>query len=525
MIKKRMKPRQSAPVARSASVPAPVGGLNARDALADMSATDAVTLDNFFPGTTSVALRRGFTPWATGLPADVESLMVWNGPTSSKGFAASGTAFYDVTANAAVGAAVVSGLANARWQHENMGTPGGQFLYCVNGTDYAQIYNGTAWQQVTGVSAPIAITGIDTRSLIQVNQYANRLFFVEKNSARVWYLPVNAVGGAALSLDLAPLFSLGGYLMAMTTWTIDNAAGVQEYAIFISSEGEVVMYSGTDPAVAASWVKNGRYVIGRPVGRRCYVRKASDVILLTSDGFLPMSLALVTDRQQNVAISDKIVDLVSADLERYAANFGWQPVYFPSGDKLLVNVPQVAGAMQYQYVMNTITGAWCRFVGWKANCFATLGNGLYFGGNLGAAANSAYVGRADYGFSDNGGYIFGTAKTAFNYFGYPGREKQMTMARPIFRTSGNMSITLGMDMDFADRFPTATPTFSGNTGTLWGTGLWGTFPWSSSGNIKKDWQGVVGVGDCGALHMRIANNKTAVEWPATTYIFRIGGYL
>ncbi len=523
MIKRPQKHRIG-PVAHTSSAPAPIGGLNARDALASMPITDAVTLDNFFPETTSVSLRRGYVPWAAGLPADVESLMVWNGPTSSKAFAASGTAFYDVTANAAVGVPVVTALTNARWQHENMGTPGGQFLYCVNGVDYPQLYNGTAWQQVTGVSV-IAITGMDPRKLIQVNQYANRLFFVEKDSARVWYLPVNSVGGAALSLDLAPLFSMGGYLMAMATWTIDNAAGVQEYAIFISSEGEVVMYSGTDPAVAANWVKNGRYTIGRPVGRRCYVRKASDVILLTSDGFLPMSLALVTDRQQNVAISDKIVNLVRIDLERYSNNFGWQPVYFPSSNKLIVNVPQAQGAMQYQYVMNTVTGAWCKFIGWNANCFATLGDGLYFGSNLGSTANSAFVGRADYGFSDNGAYIFGTAKTSFQYFDAPGRQKQMTMARPVFRTSGNMNITLAMDMDFADRLPTTTPTFSGNAGTLWGTALWGTFPWASSANIKKDWQGVTGVGDAGALHMRIANNRSAVEWQAITYVFKLGGIL
>lgn len=521
----RMRIPKRPPVAQTLTLPAPVGGLNARDALALMPPTDAVTLNNWFPGTTSVDLRRGYVNWSTGYPASVESLMTYNGPTMSKLFAAAGTAIYDATATGAVGAPVVTGAANARWQHVNMGTPGGQFLYCVNGVDYPQLYNGTTWAQVTGISA-IAITGIDPRNLIHVNLYANRLFFVEKNTAKVWYLPVNSVGGAALSLDLAPLLSLGGYLMAMATWTIDNAAGVNEYAVFISSEGEVVMYSGTDPAVAANWVKNGRYRIGRPVGRRCFVRMSSDVILLTSDGFIPLSKALLTDRAQQDAISDKITDLVAADLERYSANFGWEACYSPSGNKLFVNVPQIAGSMQYQYVMNTITGAWCRFTGWKANCFEMLGDALFFGGNLATAQpNSAYVAKADFGYSDNGANIPGELKTSFQYFSAPGRQKQVTMAKPIFRTGGNITVTLAMDMDFADNYPMATPTYSGTGGTLWNTSPWNTFPWSQSETIKREWQGVVGVGDAGALHMRVASKDTPLSLQSVQYLFKLGGYL
>lgn len=523
MLMRRPKKQRMPPVAQTLALPAPVGGLNARDALAMMPPDDAVKLDNFYPSTSSVNLRNGYVKWSTGYPAAVESLMPYNGPTGSKLFAASGTAFYDATAQGAVGAAVVSGLANARWQHANMGTPGGQFLYCVNGVDYPQLYNGTAWAQVTGVSA-IAITGVDPRLLISVNSYATRLFFVEKNSARCWYLPVNSVGGAAQSLDFSSLFVLGGYLMTMCTWTVDNANGINEYAVFISSEGEVLMYTGTDPAVAANWTRAGRFRIGRPVGRRCFVRVGSDVIVLSSDGFVPLSKALLTDRDQSQNVSNKINTIVSADLGNYAANFGWQATYFPKNNKLIVNVPQNTGMVQYQYVMNTITGAWCRFTGWNANTFETMGDDLYFGGNLGAA-NTGYVAKADTGYSDDGGYIFGEAKTAFQYFNAPGRQKQVTMARPIFVTTGNLNAALSLDMDFADNLPTAAPSFSGNAGTLWGTAQWGSFLWAVSSTVKKDWQGVTGVGDCAALHMRIVNNKTAVAWPSVEYVYRIGGVL
>lgn len=592
------KPKPPAP-AQVMTLPAPTGGLNARDALAAMPAGDAVTLDNFFPGTTSVDLRNGYETWSTGYPAAVESLMTYNGPTSSKMFAASGAALYDATAKGTVGAAVVSGLANARWQHANMGTPGGQFLYCVNGADYPLVFTGAAWQVVATVGAQTissitragtlatattaaahglvtgnyvtvigttpagysgtyrvtvtsattftytmaadpggnatvvgsyvpapAITGVDPRLLVHVNLYANRLFFIEKDSCRVWYLPVNAIGGAALSLDLSPLFLLGGYLMAMATWTIDNAGGMIEYAVFVSSEGEVVVYSGTDPSTAANWTKAGRFRMGRPIGRRCYERVGSDLVMITADGFVPMSKALLTDRSQvQLTISDKIVNLVTNDVTRYGNAFGWQATLYPIGNKLIVNVPQVANKSQYQYVMNTITGAWCRFLGWNANTFELLGDNLFFGGNLGPGANSAYVARCDVGFSDNGGFIFGEAKGAYQYFGALGHQKQVTMARPLFQTSGNMQIAIAMDMDFNDSYPTATPRFTGAVGTKWGTAKWNTFPWAGNTEIKKDWQGVSGVGDAGAFHMRVVNNKSALKWQAVQYVYRVGKIL
>ena len=512
--------------AKTITNPAPTGGLNARDSLANMPATDAITMDNFFPSTTSVTLRNGYTDWKTGLPADVESLMPYTSTTAQKLFAASLTSIYDVTTQGVVGAAVVSAQTNARWQHVNYGTTGGQFLYCVNGADSPQLYNGTAWQAVTGASAPIAITGVTTSTFIHVNVYKNRLFFIPINSFSYWYLPVNSLGGAASQVDLTPLFKLGGYLMAMVTWTIDNAAGVNEYAVFLSSEGEIAMYQGSDPSSGTAWGLVGMFRIGRPVGRRCFVKVGSDIILITADGFFPLSKALLTDRSQiRDAISDKIVNLVTNDVQNYSDHFGWDAILYPIGNKLIINVPQIEGDTQYQYVMNCITGAWCRFTNWDANCFALMGDAMFFGGNLGTAAGTAYVAKADYGTSDAGAYIFGEVKTAFQYFGNPGVQKQFKMVRPVFQTAGIMRAALAMDVDYADVYPTATPTFSGTSGTAWNVGAWNTFPWGDVSSIKKDWQGVSGIGFAGALHMRIVNNASAVQWQSTEYVLETGGVL
>jgi len=57
MARRQLIQRNAASVA---SLPAPVGGWNARDSLANMDETDAVTLENYFPTVSSVVLRGGY---------------------------------------------------------------------------------------------------------------------------------------------------------------------------------------------------------------------------------------------------------------------------------------------------------------------------------------------------------------------------------------------------------------------------------------------------------------------------------
>src|SRR5947207_3620163 len=208
------------------SVAAPVGGWNARDALADMKATDAVRLTNLFPRPTYCEVRGGATNWATGMAATGKSLMAWNGPTgSNKLFAGTSSGIYNVTNSGAVGAAETATVTNGKFQWVNFATASGtEFLVAVNGTDKMLYYDGTTWESVDGGSAH-AVTGVTTSNIIQVNVFKFRLFFIEKSKLSFWYLPVSSLGGAAVEFQLNTIFSRGGYVMAMATWTIDSGTG------------------------------------------------------------------------------------------------------------------------------------------------------------------------------------------------------------------------------------------------------------------------------------------------------------
>lgn len=498
---------------RTKSLPAPTGGLNARDGIANMPPTDAVVLDNWFPTPSTVNVRSGCTSFASGMSASVETLATYTSTTGAKLFAAAGTNIYDVSAGGVAGAAVVTGQTSARWQDLNFGSTAANksFLYLFNGADSPQLYDGATWLAVTAVSA-IAITGVDPKLLIQAVSFKQRIYMVEKNSFRCWYLPVNSLGGAAQSLEFGGMFKLGGYLMAVASWSVDNTAGLQEFFVAISSEGEVAVYQGYDPTSAANWSIASHFRIGRPVGRRCLSKMGSDVVVVTVDGAYPLSKALLTDRAQEAeALSQKIQNLINSDVQRYSANFGWQIILYPVGNKIIVNVPYLVGAASYQYVMNTITGAWCRFTGWNSLCWALFNDRIYFGSLAGA------VYQADVGSSDNGANIVADGMQAFTKFDTD-NQKQFTAMRPVLNASSGVAPACAINVDFETSSPAGVAS-SAISISPWGS-PWGS-PWSTRNGTIRVWHGATGIGYAGAPHMVVALKNGICQWQSTDVLYEI----
>lgn len=496
----------------SASLPAPIGGWNARDALGEMDPLDAVTMLNFFPLTSDVMLRKGHTQWATGIPSQVESLLAYSGPTTEELFAVAGTSIYDVSSAGAVGAAVVTGLNNVRWQHINIATSGGNFLEAVNGVDDALVYDGSTWTNP-------AITNVASADLVHINLFKERVFFVEKESLKAWYLPVKSFQGAASLLDFRSVARRGGYLVAMGTWTIDAGFGVDDLAVWVTSEGEVIVYRGTDPASASTWALVGIWQLGAPIGRRCFMKYGGDMILICQDGVVPLSAYLQSSRvNPKVALTDKIQFAMAEAATTYSDNFGWDLLYYAKANMLLINVPVGEGAGQEQFAMNSITKAWGRFQDIDANCWELFQDEPFFGGD-------GFVGKFWNSLSDNDTNINGTAKQAFNYFRSRGQLKRWTMIRPILLTNGTPSLLGSIDVDFSDISSSALLAFSPIPYAQWDVDLWDTGLWGTDLVVQKAWQGVAGIGYCCAPRLEVAAKGIRVQWVATDLVMERGGIL
>lgn len=504
----------------TANVPAPVGGWNDRDSLAAMPSQDAVILVNYFPLPSKVILRAGEVSWATGLGAQVQTLMGYKPQNGTSAlFGAANGKFFNVTASGAVGAAVVTGNTNDKWQKINITTPGGSFLMAVNGADKLRGWDGSSWWK-DGDGAH-DITGVDTSTCSNILLQMKRVWLIQPTTCSAWYLPINSIAGAASQFPLGTVFLRGGKLVSMACWSLDAGAGMQAYTAFFSDQGEVAIYQGIDPSSATTWSLVGVYWTGSPIGNRCSIQFGRDVLVITQDGLVPLSQALLTGRiDTKIALTDKIQNTISASISSYSANFGWQVMQFPAQNMILLNVPVAVGS-QEQYVMNTITGAWTRFKGWPANCWELFNDQIYFGEN-------GVVRKAWQGTSDHNNNIQAEALQAFNYFKEEAPAdalKEFVLCRPLLSVDSNPGITFGINTDFDMTTPTGVPTFLQSGAGLWNSGLWNAAQWGGNPSIQKAWQSVQGIGYCAAAHIVSSTNNANIQWNATDYGFRMGGVL
>ena len=575
----------------TASAPAPVGGWNVRDSLAEMELNQAVILENWWPTTVDVQIRRGCANWATGLSGTTETVLTYNktdGTRKRFAFTSAGD-LYDVTSSGAVGAALVTGLTNGRWQFVAFATPAGNFVLAVNGADSMLRYNGTNWVAVTtGVGAAIstltgngttstvttttphglqtgntvtvsgasvagfnvgpvpitrtgantftylstgtpsatgasyivgeAITGIDTKSIININIFKARVWLVQKTSLSAWYLPALAIQGAATEFPMGSVFSMGGYLVAMGTWTVDAGQGSDDLAVFFSSEGEILQYKGTDPASITTFALVGLFRQGDPLGSRCQIKFGGDIYVITESGVVPLSKSVLTAQvTESAAITNKILPAMSAAV---VANngFGWEMAVFPSVNMLLINVPSSMG--NFQFAMNTITGAFTLFTGWRASCWCSDGLNLFFG--MAGKVVQAWVTDTDFGAP-----ITAAALPAFNSFGADTQTKKVNLVRPILSSAGTPSFLIGINYDYdTETQPTGVLNFTApGTGMIWGSMSWGSMIWGGALATNRFWQFASGIGYSASMYIIAQGNGAETRWAATDYVYERGGVL
>lgn len=479
--------------AKGASIPVPIEGWDAISPVAAMSPKRAFRLTNWFPQPSWVEVRKGHVKYSntgTGLP--VETVADYQGVSTRELFAASNGKIFNSTI-AGTATAVVTGLTNSRFQFINFATTGGNFLYMVNGADAPQYYDGSSW-------AVAVLTGVTGADIIGVNAHKNRLWYTVTNSSSAWYLPVDQIQGAAVEFPLGGLWNKGGFLMAMATWSVDAGSGPDDYAVFISSRGQVAIYQGTDPSAAATWNLVGVFDMGAPIGRRCFTRAGADVAIICVDGVVPLSKVMIFERAAipKVALTQNIQRVMNQSARDYMDNFGWELISYPRGTRVILNVPVSENSSQVQYVMNTLNGAWCLFTGMNFNCWALLNDNLFGGGNDGI------VYQADRGGSDPTTSIVADMMTSYNYFGDRGKQKRWMMCRPLLTTDQTVAPGLAFNVDFQTNAPISIPQTASIGSSLWDQGVWDVALWSAGVVTQTIWTSVAAIGYCSSIRMVVS---------------------
>ena len=487
-------------VSRQEAYPAPTGGLNARDSYANMSSSDAITLNNIFPNSSYCEVRYGSQNYVTGFTGTGKTLATYSTLSGSQ-------EMYYVSASGVYDTGKTLKLARTDGKHQivQMGDGTNNWLMLFNGVDKPAYYDGTTWTAVDAVSVP-ALTGVTTTTLIGGMSYKGRLILIEKDKLKFWYLAAGNVGGALTAFDLTQQGTRGGYLMACTNWTMDGGDGLDDRAVFMTSEGEVIVYSGTDPATAADWVKIGTYYIGKPLGRRCLCRFGGDVLVLTENGIVSLT-AIVAGviNQSKIQISDKIRNLYASYARSYGSNYGWQGIIYEAENAFVVNVPVAEDGTHYQLVMNTITGSWCRFTDWDAENFVVFNKQLYYtrSTKIATAWDRSNANQTDEGasFNPEGVPAFTTLKT-------PTKKK----VRGIFCSLNLGAITGSIFYDACVEY-NPTPISSLSASYVAGT----------STTERRLVCPVFPVANAVSFRVRLAGVGT--QWTATEWLYETGGVL
>jgi hypothetical protein len=506
--------------ARTSAFPAPVRGLNFKDSIAGMQPTDALQLDNLFCQPGFVEIRKGSQTHSTGASGVSDAV---SGTTlvpyiSTSGvlslFLAADSGMWDVTASVAAltGATVTNGY-GAYTQVSNVA---GNFLFFVNGTDTELVYNGAAWAS-WGFTGPVA------GSIKHLAVWKRRVWAVQENSMISWYGAVDAISGAMTQFNLSGIFRKGGRLLSILNWTVDGGDGVDDYLLFVTTEGEVALYRGTDPSAAATFALVGVYFIGRPVGERYYSPFGGDVLMLTENGVIAFSRFLqsaTVDRDS--FLSDRISVKLNELIALYGTLVGWELHAFFPGNALILQLPvsETTEVEKTFYVMNLTTLAWSRFTTLRGESSVVAKGALYFvGGDY-----TVYRGWTN-GLDGTSSIKF-TLVTAFSYFGGSARRKRFTMFRPTVEVDIALTLTTAILLDFNREWlnpggsvPPAAAL------SAWDTAVWDSDLWGAGISIQTSWRTVGGVAYSAAGAVMGYSRGAVCRLISFDYVYEVGGLL
>jgi hypothetical protein len=403
---------------------------------------------------------------------------------------------------------------NTRWKCLSAHTSPGTGTFAA-----ARLATPSQWSlehasdNVSFITAPATAPAMvqNGQGLTHVWKHANRLFFVQGGTMNAWCLPVHAVGGELVFIPLSGAMKRGGSLLFGASWSVDSGSGMDDKCIFVSDQGEIAIFSGTDPTSSTNWKQDGCYDISQPLSKYGHQKLGGDIMISTIDGIVPLTATMSKDVSQLslAAITYNIQNLWT--LERNVKRtYPTMLTKWSEGNALIFSFPgagsTVAGIFPIKSstvgVSNVQTGAWCRYTGWDAVCFMQLHGSLFFGtqdGRIMIAESS--------GTDDGVGYVC-TMVGGWEMFQSPPNQVTWFQARAAFFSSAQEPFQpqLAAAVDYQFVIPPPPPP-GPDPGLLdvWDQGLWDTALWDQPGAsipaIKNTmW---VSIGETGFSHAPI----------------------
>ena len=508
-------------------LPAPIGGLNLGSAAFNIPIEDAFVVDNVVLRPFGLEVRKGWRYWvpaANNFTGEVRTLMSFNSSVevNDRLFAApnvaAGTVYNVTTPNVAPTVAFIPTTpptTPGEWYSVNYRTPGGNFLCAVSaGAGYFNYSTVAGWVEVASGSGagkiefPAGDT-TTTKDFATCFVWKNRLWFIKKDSSVAYYLPVQSITGKVVPFDFGPLLAHGGSLAFGADWTYDGGGGMDDFLIIMGTNGDMLVYQGTDPAAATTFEVKGVWYAGRlPGGRRGFCQHGGDLLILTEFGVQRVSdyvSGRISDPIGQASLAPKFNPWLARLVTRDIAFNYWFILPYPTEELLYVGSPIVSltTGTRLNYLMNALTNNWSSTSGLDTLC-AVLFQGRFMYGTRDGKVLQGFYGVRDgdnYTSSVFGNEVTAQINTGFYDYGSPTANKTATRVRLCGITQGPFAFFAKIVPEYNIVENQQSPPPNTLSGYSWDVGLWNQATWEELRATFHDWFGVAGFGKKLALQL------------------------
>ena len=479
-------------------IPAPLKGIDSRIATIEGGLGSCLYTYNLLPAETGMQVRGGYREYQIGLDlgasVGVHTIVPFNGPDpgspDDKLFAVTNEGIWDVTTDGG------TPILKATFADQDPDAGYGTFSRYVNDAErdvlfYADSKNGLfeydaildTWAQSADINGPVIE---DVRWVVSHKQ---RLWLVEENATKAWYLGIGSTSGMASEFFFGSKFRWGGNLAGLFNWSVDGGDGVDDYLVAVSRSGDVLPFRGDDPALD-SWQLVGTYYIGEvPPGPNFGSQDGGVLLLLSIYGVTSMNDLLngvntVLGVQGETNPTEKITGIIREEIRKTVSENGWSIRTLPSQGAMLIQQPKTAAGVYLQYYYNKAMNAWGFVRGVPIESFENWQGKVMVGDAdsrmLYLDAKSDNVLLTPPEDKENGEPIEFSVLTTFSKLGGDALFKHVTLIRPDFIGNARPTFNVAANYDYSLQELVQEPSNpTGSTGT-WDVSTWDSIVWGTS---------------------------------------------
>lgn len=477
--------------------PAPLQGMDSRIPLAAESMEHCIWAINLIPTEYAMRVRQGTREWTTsGLGTDeIRTVMPFIGDqmegSADRLFVATTNGIYDCTteggaATQALAFTTTTGDAGFGVYTQYVDEAGDTMILYADRENGLFIYDPVAdsWAQPDNITtAPNSVGTFDVTKVVFVTVHKLRIWLVEKDAQKAWYLGIRAIAGPAEEFFFATKFRHGGDLVGLYNWTVDGGLGRDDHLVAISRGGDVIPWTGEDPADGVTWSSTGTFYVGPvPKGNRVASEYGGELYILSRYGVTSLTHLLqgqtISDPYAN-QIGHKVARLLRGDLEELGDDWGWSVKFVPNIGSLLVSVPIRGDGRYRQYVYSLATQGWGLWRDVPILSSDTWKGALTVGTADGRVLRMDQARDNISAAGSSGDPIEWFMLTSYSHLGSPAHFKRAKFIRPNFVAETEPLYQVQALWDYSTRQGDAPQgVVDDPTGDRWDSGLWDQALWS-----------------------------------------------